>query len=377
MPNRRKRTNSDLAGLAVSGEPEDPERRSKFAVVSSTPSDPRPSGRTDESAFEAEDELRYANEIFGKGERFGEIEGARIAPFSRQLKKDIELHFSIDTAIFEETNRIQTGIFSMYIALRLSTFVLFLAWLYVVGASIAAARGIEVHPMWLMHTIQSFGPIVTSVGSLMLLGVARLLLRRIYFWVVGLQVDTWASHVIKCHGDIVNRIQTCCNRILMRPKDAREYPDLAKNWAKVALFNAKRVEYLDRHSTTAMWKINRNLFWIEQTFRIMNIVAVLTLLTFIWSPTLHNSLPHAWGLRVPPLLPAQFPNFDLGLTALVLVGGYIVWELVDRKRNDLWGRKFVERFNEAHVPREHYFEQIGNTVLAIVSQLIARDLNHL
>lgn len=321
---------------------------------------------------EAAEELRHANEIFAK-EKFGEIEGRPVWPFSQQLKNDIELHFSIDSRIFTETNSIQFGIYWKYILLRSLTFGLFLCWLTVVAAAVMSAHEVSFQPVWLANLIERYDPFPVAICALLAAGLLRLVFRQIYFWVVGLQVDTWASHVIRNHADIVNRIQTCCTRILTRTHISRDYPLAAKNWMKVALFNAKRVEYLDRHTTTTKWKINQNLVEIECWFRAFKALSLLGLLFYVWSPTIHQSA--SW---VPALLPGpQMSLTDAGFSIVVVFGTILVFDYLGRQSNDLWGQKFVERFNEAHVPKEHYFEQLGNTVLAIVSQLIARDLNHI
>jgi hypothetical protein len=190
------------------------------------------------------------------GTNFGHVTRF-MRPFSRQMKTDIRNRFPIDEAVYDEADRLQKETARHYTAMRGFTAVFFLC-LCVAAVMSNRAMTREYYSLFGLEIPR----IAATTGILVLWGAILVVLRwvaRKFFMdlLIDKAVDKLAYTTGNRCKDISGFINDACTQIgIIDAKDTGlNWAESASGWCKIALWNTKRNDNLDRYTTAVFWKV--------------------------------------------------------------------------------------------------------------------------
>jgi hypothetical protein len=205
-----------------------------------------------EAPFKRQRELDHAL-AFIRDSRFGVV-GRKLRPYSGQLKDEAERLFGIDKDIYATASELQRRTNRRYFLMRSATlflFVCFSAWTLYVSLRPCLAKWPTIGAMSTLDGVLP-GLLSIVVAGLVLSGI-RVAVRNIYFWILKHLVEKLSYAVKMRYQDIINDCRVVSNEIGNIAGEG-EWSERARKSMIVALWHAIRADYLDRYSTTVLWK---------------------------------------------------------------------------------------------------------------------------
>lgn len=314
--------------------------------------------------FEAVTELEAAREVAGS-DHLGET-GPYVTPFSLQLRNDTEAQFGQDKSFYRSIKKTMQEVLFTYAIMRVIGVVIFgayiamLLWLVENFAKIGGESFLAVAHQAL---IKSFANADTALGVLLVcLSVASVAVRWFVRFIFFLYINTRGrelSYLIKKHiDDIGSKIMESCSKAQLR-NGAGRWSRRAGNWTRVALWQAKRAEYLDRYSSTTTWLVQHYTLLMERLFW-----AYLAAATLYASDQILRSGNCSGGDCVA---------FNWFIVSLVTVTAAVGWGLLFRRRGNFWTQEFRKKIAADAGDSPHYFEQVGELVENLVEMVVANQ----
>jgi len=289
-------------------------------------------------------------------------------PLSRQMWAGIAEQFPIDAPHFEAAKKTQRRTVIGYGAMRLVTFLIFLVMTTaqigafagamsgadaveptggLLGALLAATAALNFSDLQYLLAI----PVIGMVGLFL-----RSIARRITFHLLGIGAER-LSHRVFGRLDLIRmRITEAASKTRDRVGKG-EWRERARNWTIIALWNAKRAEYLDRYITVVIWTVRTYISQIEATLMTVKFVIVVVLLL--------NVLPLAEGVGGVAWL--------LLMALALLAQTCLLWHLLGQKPNDFWTTEFRKAADDDENINETYVHKIGGIVENLVDEVLAKE----
>lgn len=312
--------------------------------------------------FDAVDELRHALKHtrtmhFGKTKK-------RLTPLSRQVKHEIRDLFPIDYPAFNLADKTKGKIERRTVILRLSTIFVFLAYLaLILGATqdflgvSDKSNALKVFGYGLPGLPSIFqGFFQTPLGYVIYIFVisvfaiaARRTIREFFFMAIHRFTGQFAHDLDSRWDCIDTRVTECC---LAAQKRGANWTLRSNLYTIIAIWNAKRAEYLDRYSTVSAWKIHDFVMLVE--YLATGFKFLLALGVFGWVAYLVYQYHEIQNLRTYISVAAIF--VALAATA---VGGFLLY---GRVRNDKWTEIIRSDIAKSEETDKHHFLKLGELV---------------
>ena len=327
-----------------------------------------------DSDFPAQDELDDALAHFDTG-RVGAPESYR-TPFTRQLKDDTAARFDVDKHYFDRADRVQREVIASYFGLRLFTLFLFLV-LLIIQVSVFAAMFVSgdlIEPgEWQsnLHTVKISKNIIGALSSndssqlvsgaaiVVVLGAiffgVRLIVRGVSFYVLKRRSQELSFLIFTRLDDINTRVTEVCAKVRDRIGKGGDWPARARNWTIIALWHAKRGEYLDRYITTVIWKVRTSIQETENFFFwIIKIAASVAAVGLAGSVTQSASVLIIFGI-------------------FVFAQSFLPWHYWGMQPADFWEKQFRHSASDDDGAKENYAHKIATVVENLVDEVIAKE----
>ncbi|MEL6371579.1 MAG: hypothetical protein AAFR03_12775 [Pseudomonadota bacterium] len=320
--------------------------------------------------FEAQGELDSANQMIRANE-VGRTAGF-VFPFSSQLKRDTARQFEADKLFYRTATKTQFKVLAYYFGMRASGLAAFFGFLYCFDLFarhyFLGAEAVVMMPN-LVEQVFAGSPLGSTLTALAAVALAsiivRYFLRVIFFLFIDVQAHQLSFHIKQRVSDIVSRITECCAYSQVRRGNGL-WSSRGKNWIKVAIWNAKRAEYLDRFASTITWLIQ---FYVNLMEWIANVVMVAA---STWVAAHIVTRYHLFS----DVEAVRGSTFD-GIIMAVILGltVFIGWIFLFRRKGDFWTEKFRTELVEAETAAPHYFDQVSSVVENLIEMVVANERN--
>ena len=312
------------------------------------------------SPFEAQDELDAAERVV-KFLEIGRTVGFRL-PFSSQLKHDTEAQFPEDAAFYMQATKSQNRVLRSYFFMRVSGIIAFAGFIYAyllvaseyfaesMLPATAALPGMPDKPTLLVALAAAIG--VAAIGVLI-----RFTLRYLFFLGINTTAHRLGFLINQQISDINTRVTECCAYSQVR-RGAGAWADRGKKWIKVAIWNAKRAEYLDRFSSTVGWLVRLYVTAMELVANAIMIFIGAVAAIKIFS----------LGSGSDPVATFLF----IALLAVTIVWG---WIIAFRRSDDFWTQEIRDEIVAAQKSSPHYFDQISSVTENLIEMIVANERN--
>ncbi|MBP6011064.1 MAG: hypothetical protein KBA31_02450 [Alphaproteobacteria bacterium] len=288
-----------------------------------------------------------AADYFVKQTQFGKV-GEKITPFTTQLKREARRFFPIDDDVYAITDGLQREIRERYVNMRfwtLSFYLLFCIWTFLLVAGQRDA--LDFVGRLAQLPVSSALALLIAVG-----GILLVLLRSFTRWWVTKDLrqatERLSFKVKERYQEILHECRIASSEIVHMAGEGK-WPERAAKCTKVALWYAIRADYLDRYSTTTLWKVDTSFRNDERCF---------------WAGKVLLATVLGW-------LIAGMPNAGLAFATFALVA-VIGWRVAGARSNNI----FSVTFNEVYAgegARSHYFEALAKEIENLV-ELTERNM---
>jgi hypothetical protein len=322
-----------------------------------------PAKAVSSSPFPAQAELDAAIAHF----RSGSVGAPQkyLRPFTRQLKSDTALRFPIDQAYFDRANAVQRQVVGSYLRLRMTTLVLYALLVLIQASAFLAGFGSQqstpgdpdpAKPLGSFLAALPLPPEVGAASLILISAVAffglRIATRRLWFRELSRDAHQLSFEVFKRLDDINTRVTEVCAHVRDRVGEGGSWSERARKWLTIALWNAKRGEYLDRFITTVIWKVQTSIQDIEILFLCIKL-----------------ALAVAATLAVARNAPLAALPFGL----LLLSQAYFLWHRLGRQPADFWTIQFRKSAPEDDHGKETYVDKISRVVENLVHEALSKE----
>lgn len=317
--------------------------------------------------------------------RFGRT-GRYLTPLSTQFKDEIKRLFSADKDVFEKADQMQKFVHRIVFWMRIGSVALFVAFLVQVLGALYWVSGRRSD---IVEKLVSFPPSIrfftTAVGpSLGLLvfvilwavicSVLRIYVLRLISLnlVVSGQVKLFAASARTRYDAIDSKISNAIanSQVIGIPETDGTYkwPLRAKLETVVALWNAKRAEFLDRYSTLVFWKIRWFVSLAERIATLIKGAAAIGVVLFIWmhfGPTNGwNDNPTIGNTNIAPVAVL------VAVTTIILITFSLGFFFLGRLPNDQWTRVLIKEIQDRMLGERHYFYRCGGATEDFVRRIM-------
>lgn len=200
-------------------------------------------------------------------------------------------------------------------------------------------------------------PLAVSAGALA--GIAVALLRRGVRWYFFHQIERKAERlsydVFKRIDDISTNVTDACLKSRNR-KGRGEWSERARDWIVVAIWNAKRGEYLDRFITTTIWAVRTYIVLAEIAAAALKVGVSLFAASIVFNGDTS----------------AAFAG-SIGLGAALAAQAIFIWMLWGRKPDDFWTRVFRAYAAEHEDHADAYSDKIASVVENLVHEALGKE----
>ncbi len=316
--------------------------------------------------FPALDVLKEAQEHFDSI-HYG-ISDTHQLPFSRQLKKSTADLFPRDAALYAEASQTQDAVTHFYALMRLVTFLLFAAVLtlqvmiFSLPLESAFFSGFyssalsELAQNWLVASVAIL--VVGAVGA-----IFRYTVRSAFFYFMEVRAERFSFKMFKRIDDIVTEVTVACSRTRDRVGKGGEWSKRAKCWVIIALWNAKRAEYLDRYATTVIWCVRTYNRLALIFFSVLKVSALVTAFAVVWS----NFAIIGAGAAAPNTVA------NVVFSVFLIIQGMTVWHFLGQKPPDFWTKAFRKSASQVEDGLEHYASKVGSVVENLVHEVLNKE----
>ncbi|MBR9825068.1 MAG: hypothetical protein GYB36_04595 [Alphaproteobacteria bacterium] len=312
--------------------------------------------------FEAQKELDAADQMI-RSIHFGTTDSF-IRPFTRQLRTSTRQTFDIDNDIYVEADKSLTRVTRYYLLMRALTFMVYILMALMAAAIFAALVPNHLASVYLTPLVQAVsfiaGETVSLLETVLIFGVvlavltfARWGFRSLLKLLIRINGKEFSFKVSDRYDSILMRIVECCHNAMLQKEN---WPSRARNWTKVALWNSKRAEYLDRYSTTVAWKIRYLITFWHRFFVFGKVLISLGLSTSI-----------AWSIFTAPEMTSSAIWAGLIMVITWWTTTAVGWVFFDSFRADLWTTVFAKKIQDDEDTQKHPFDLISDVVENFVS----------
>lgn len=307
--------------------------------------------------FKRQSELDAADH-FIQQTQFGVV-GKKITPFTEQLKREARRFFPIDQDVYDLAQALQREVRSRYASMRfttLSLFVIFCASTFVI---------IDLPVNFTKSITATFPPAMQHAWALeiVIVGIILSVVRNfVRWWITKDQrqaVERLSFKVKERYNEILHDCRIAASEIVHMAGEG-SWPERAGKLTKVALWFAIRADYLDRFSTTVLWKIDTSFRNDERCFWAAKMSFTAATVLLVLSRTKENF----W-------LGSVDSEHILALITFIVTAVF-GWVLVGYRRNNI----FSVTFNAAYGgegARSHYFESFATEIENLV-ELTERNM---
>jgi len=296
---------------------------------------------------------------------FGRVRSI-LFPFSQQLMAEIRRSFPVDVEIYDAADATRSGVEREYLSLRLGTFALFVIFTLLTYG--LALLQLQENPRDLIANVARALAGVMSPPEISLpitlaiiaaIGVVCAGLRTFWRWALFREIDhkadAFAHTVSRRYQEVLRRVVTACQNAEQRGGD-RAWPERARRWVRIAVWNGKRGEYLDRYSTTVAWKIRIYLLTVEAIFWVLKGIVAFAFCAAVI------------GVGANSLLAT------LLIAALYLAATGLVWFWLGRRKYDFWTDAFIESMGD-YKTQIDYIASVSKVTENLVHHVIANEWN--
>lgn len=316
------------------------------AVASTPPEGSQPPADQPQPTYPRQRDLAQAQR-FVEHSQFAVV-GEKVEPFTAQIKQESRRFFPDDHGIYDKADALQAMAIWRVDRMRAVTFVLFCLFALIAFERIAADSGPKTGEWFgfarLPLDSSAMSPSLIISLEILAVGAVLFIVRAIFRLLVFrlLEADVRVARgVLKAeHTRLVNECQHVGHDLSLI-ENAETWPDRAGKSAQVALWYAMRADYLDRYSTTCLWKIDTTFRHLEVGFTAAK--AALSVLMLLGLLAL---LPPNAGDHVQTVVVSW---------SVFAVTAFIGWFLLDRRSNDFLSLIFSKESSA----RSHYFEAIS------------------
>lgn len=304
------------------------------------------------------EELIAANEHIRRSQ-FGVPQNSKYeVPFSRQLRRSIREDFPVDGELYAEADVRERQTLIIYFIMRIVTVTLFGITLFLIALTYRAWFAGE----WIFTAnptaLGNFGPALALIGSVTMVSyVLRRIVRFFFFYFMRDRARSLSFKFAKRYSDILSRVTDNCYYGRRRLGEG-DWTVRGRNHMKMALWNAKRAEYLDRYVTTIVWLIRVWVLFIEAFFFTIMGLGAAGVIIWVWMDKPDSSM-----------LAAQF------ILSLVLLAPLMIylWVFAGRKSGNFWTEEFRGQIAEQSAEEEHYFDRIGKYVEDLIDESRSKE----
>jgi hypothetical protein len=279
-------------------------------------------------------------------------------PFSRQLKDEIFSAFPIDHEYYRMANWAQTKVCLQYIVLRLLTITIFVVVLTFQVAGTAIDVGGQTEVGFLRNALTEMkkliGPFASSnlfiyVTTVGLIGfVLRTAIRFVLFnWIMERAAERLSHQIFKKISIITDEVRDACSKARDRTGKGGPWPKRANAWIVIALWNAKRAEYLDRFSTAVIWCVQTYTKNIE-------------IVTFWLKVGLTGIL-------------VGLVKLDIAVVAFLFAQVFFFWHRLGQKPRNFWTLAFRKSAEDIEEDADNYPSKIGAVVENLVDEVLGGE----
>ena len=292
-------------------------------------------------------------------------------PFSNQLKDEIISAFGVDGEIYRKANEVQKKVCIQYAALRVVTLGVFLATL-LIQLSGLAGQPIEDAPI--SKTAYRFAENLQALvnGDLILLliitAIGAFALRWGIRWAfldktIEIEAER-LSHKIFTYIDSVSEdVTNCCSKARDRTGRGGIWPKRANAWVTIALWNAKRAEYLDRYATTIIWCVRTYTKAIERISQAVKVIATIVAISAV-----------AFGAGpIGEYFGELSLNERISFGLLLGFQTFALWLFLPRKPADFWTLSFRKSATAHHEIEDNYPAKLGRVVENLVDEVLRKE----
>ena len=305
------------------------------------------------------------------------------APLSRQHRKDIAIQFPADNKYFDFAEKTQWSVIRGYLYLRIATFTLFfvLTIFQTLAFYMSISTNATVDGAGFVFNVFGYSlPIVKPVLSLISAGQSlpggvipivmvasglfiflRYLVRKVGFYILGIRAERLSFDIFTRLDEVSSRVTETCAKARDRVGDG-EWPERARHWTIIALWNARRAEYLDRYITIIIWTVRTYILTIERVFILLKIAVMVA--GFFW---LFQQIS---GSGVGNQVKVGVFSFFLGLQT------YLLWHRAGMRPNDFWTEQFRRSASDTAGIRETYVDKISVLVENLVDEVISKEFGN-
>jgi hypothetical protein len=302
------------------------------------------------------------------------VSGAHLRPFTTQLKQAIRADFPVDNDIHDVADKAISDVQVAFLKMRTLTFLSFVAMAVVISSilragyptisSVFIADGLpEVMSGWPGMHLHETIPLAYAGVAILIFTVLRSGIRGWYRREIEVNGEKFAFKVKSRYDDIMSKMDKCTRNALL---ETDHWPKRASLWTKIALWCAKRSEYLDRYATTVGWKA-KDVLDLSEIFYVGGKVLVGLYVSLTIMATV--SITDAGELQVDTSL------YRIVFGAVLLPVLAYCWFFIDRFRNDVWTKKFASLVEDESAPAGNYFDDISGMVESFVRTISASRFN--
>ena len=289
-----------------------------------------------------------------------------ITPFTEQLMSETAAQFPVDADQYEKVRATSRIVIRNYFFLRLTTLLLFSAMVFSQAAIFDAWRssflGSEPQPLMLAPLWAALGDtsLLRSSGSIFGIGAGffalRIVARKLVFWDLTQRAERLSFSVFRRIDDIETRVTEACSKVRLRVGD--NWPRRAKNWIIIALWNAKRSEYLDRFVTTVIWRVRTYIVnW--ETFFFFVKMAIVTIILI--------------DLEVVAADSGNGGVVGAVFAGLMFLQAYLLWHRADQRPTSFWTDTFRRSAPGQQEDAEKYVDKISDEIENLVHEVISKE----
>lgn len=304
-------------------------------------------GSPEAEEFERQEELDQVEE-FIKNSQFGTV-SSKTEPFSKQLQQESRRFFRVDADLYAKASELQSLVIQRIFLMRIFTLLLFGAF-----STFAFTRAVAPHgSSWFSVALDIPATTVAAMDVALAglaLSIIRFLARREVIQQIAFRVGNVRNELRAKHTWMVNECRFVAHEINSIGSTAT-WPDRAAKSTKVALWYAMRADYLDRYSTTALWKIETFFDHAEKSFLCSKVIIAALVAILIQGAIAVG--PHDAG--------QDRSSYSTWLSyGAYLAVGVFGWFIAHRQKNDFIGLLFNEGLTNS--ARTHYFEAVAGEI---------------
>ena len=273
-------------------------------------------------------------------------------PFTRQLKNDTRLQFPVDERYYALAEKAQSDVLARYLSLQVIE-VSMLALLVAIQALLFAPdRLMGSLDLPFLKNLTWPWALGSGVLAAAIFAALRSFVRWFFFHEIERKAERLSFEVFKRIDDINTNVTEACLKSRNR-KGRGEWSERAREWIVVAIWNAKRAEYLDRFITTLIWSVRTYIVNIEIAAVLLKFAVALIAAVYVFR--------------------RDEAAASFAFCGAILVQTGLLWLVWGRKPADFWTTVFRKSASEHEENVEPYSDKIASVVENLVHEALGKE----